>query len=137
MPNAVAVSTTIRKDLVTLQGAYVELRKLTYGQSLQRQSMVTMRMIQDAESKRKGIQQGEFNLANVDVTAFDFSNCIVDHNLEDETGRKLNLSNPIDFQRLDPRVGQEIDRLISALNQLSEEDEAALGNSEAESAQSS
>jgi hypothetical protein len=131
MPKAVAdVAETVRRELTTLPEGFVVLRRLTYGQVLQRQSLLTMRMITDQDSKRKKETKGEFNLANVEVTAFEFSNCIVDHNLEDASGRKLNLGNPTDFQRLDPRVGQEIDSLISRLNRFEESEEDELGNSE-------
>ena len=128
MPKATTnVDETTRHDLVSLPEGFIVLRKLTYGQSLQRQSLLTMRMIRDAETKSKGISKGEFNMANAEVTAFDFSHCIVDHNLEDERGRKLNLGLPNDFQRLDPRIGQEIDSIIQKQNAF---DEEALGNSE-------
>ncbi len=136
MPKAVADITTVEHhELKTCEGGFVDLRKLTYGQSLQRQAMLTMRMVSDAESRRKKVTKGEFNMANIDVTTFDFGHCIVDHNLEDENGKKLNLGSPVDFQRLDPRIGQEIDSLISKMNSFTDEDEEQLGNSEPASVQ--
>jgi hypothetical protein len=130
MPKAtVNIDDQTRHELKTLEGGFVVLRKLTYGQSLQRQSMLSMRMIRDAESKRKGETKGEMNLANIDVTTFDFTHCIVDHNLEDENGAKLDLRSPVVFARLDPRVGQEIDTLIQKQNSFDDESLEAEGNS--------
>ena len=134
MPRAtVNMTSTTRHDLKTLPGGFVELRRLSYGQTLQRQSLLTLRMIRDAETKASDTVKSEINMANLEVTTFDFTNCIVDHNLEDENGRKLVLSNPAHFQRLDPRIGQEIDQLISEMNNFDEESEEELGNSLPES----
>src|SRR5690606_37547980 len=95
MPRAtVDLTEVVRRDLKTLPGGFVELRKLSYGQTLQRQSLLTLRMIRDAETKTSDTVKSEINMANLEVTSFDFTHCIVDHNLEDENGKKLNLSSP-------------------------------------------
>jgi len=130
MPRAtVDLAQVIRKELKSVPGGYVDLRKLSYGQTLQRQSLVTMRMIRDAETKASDMVKSEINMANLEVTQFDFQHCIVDHNLEDENQRKLNLSSPHHLQALDPRVGQEIDKYIQELNNFDDESEEELGNS--------
>lgn len=125
MPRATAqVSETKRFDLESLPGGFVELRRMTFGQVLERQSMITMSFIQEQEKGTKNkVTRSELAAANVQVTVFEFTKSIVDHNLEDEGGRKLNLTTPADIQRLDPRVGQEIGRLISKYNRLDEEEE--------------
>jgi hypothetical protein len=125
MPRATAqVSETKRFDLESLPGGFVELRRMTFGQVLERQSMITMSFIQEQEKGTKNkVTKSELAAANVQVTVFEFTKSIVDHNLEDEGGRKLNLATPADIQRLDPRVGQEIGRLISKYNRLDEEEE--------------
>jgi hypothetical protein len=106
---------------------------MTYGEILERKSMITMTMIQDAESRAKGVTRAEMNSAELETTLFEYKRCVMDHDLEDENGRKLNLGNGTDVQRLDPKVGQEISDLIDKLNGLSaSEDEQ--GNSPAESA---
>jgi hypothetical protein len=62
------------------------------------------------------------NLVSEQATMFDFERCIVEHNLEDEDGRLLNLSSISDVRKLDPRIGEEIDEHLSSLNNF-EEDE--------------
>jgi hypothetical protein len=59
------------------------------------------------------------------ITEMDFEQCIVDHNLTDSTGRKLNLADPATLDILDPRVGEEIEKYIDELNNLENEEEVA------------
>lgn len=119
MPRAVAnIEETTRHELKSLEGGFVILRRLTYGQIIERRSLLTMKM-ESGRNKEGAV--AEFALANAEVAKFEFAKCIVDHNLEDENGNKLNLANPVDFQRLDPRVGQEIDSLITQMNNFDEE----------------
>jgi len=66
--------------------------------------------------------RGELAMANVKITEFEFQHCVVDHNLEDEDGRKLDLTKASDFNKLDPKVGQEIEELIRDLNDFEEEE---------------
>jgi hypothetical protein len=47
----------------------------------------------------------------------------LDHNLEDEFGNKLDFSNGMTLQVLDPRIGVEIERYIDELNQDAEDEE--------------
>lgn len=127
MPNATKSNDTEKHDLKTLQGGYVELQRMSYGQVVQRRALMKMTVQQ---SKGKKDFMGEMAMASVDIQQFEFSHCIVDHNLEDNEGRKLNLSSPVDFGILDPRVGQEIETLIGKMNNFDEDEEdPVLGNS--------
>lgn len=114
-----------RVDLKTLPEGFVALKRLPYGLVIQRRSMMRMQ-VEAGKGRGKGFA-GELALADKDFTLFDFKHCIIDHNLEDETGRKLNFQNEHDVNKLDPRVGQEIEEAISNLNDLDEEDDE-LGN---------
>jgi len=70
--------------------------------------------------------QGELAMANREITRFEFKNCIVSHNLEIQVGegtRLLNFDNPEDFNCLDPRVGSEIEKYISDMNQFEDDDQ--------------
>lgn len=119
MPKATGSSETEQHDLKTCPGGYVVLRRMTYGEFIKRREMLSgMRM----EGKGRDAQ-AVLQLANEQVTQFEFSRCIVDHNLEDDSGRKLNLGSPKDFSQLDTRIGQEIGELIDKMNQLHNEDE--------------
>jgi hypothetical protein len=123
MPAAVAIQTeTIRHDLKSLDGGFVELRRMTYGQIVQRRALTKLSVLSG-----KGVSKnvtGEMAMASKEVTQFEFDHCIVAHNLEDVDGRPLVLSGP-DFDKLDPRVGTEIERYISDMNNFDEDD---LGN---------
>lgn len=117
---------TERHELKTCEGGFIRARRLTYGEKLQRQAMVSNFRIQ-AGGKSKDFQ-GEMNLANEQATLFDFQRCIVDHNLErpgpgDGEPVKLDLGNVNDIRQLDPRIGEEIDTFLSKLNNFEEDDE--------------
>ena len=59
-------------------------------------------------------------VVNVAIMEFEFKNCIVDHNLEDDDGNLLDFSNPMSLSILNPKIGSEIDRYIEELNQEDE-----------------
>lgn len=125
MPKATANTlATEHHDLKSLPGAYVVVRRLTYGETLQRRSLLTMEMTGSSSKDAKA----EIAMANRKSTEFDFQKCVVDHNLfaDDEETRKLNLGNPTDLDLLDPRVGQEIEQILDTLNNY---DPDAEGNS--------
>jgi hypothetical protein len=52
------------------------------------------------------------------VAAFDFSHSIIEHNLQKENDELFNFLNVADIVQLDPEVADEIDKLISKLNDL-------------------
>jgi hypothetical protein len=85
---------------------------MTFGQKLQRQQMVSQMRF---SGKSKDFS-GEMDLVNAKVAEFEFAQCIVDHNLEDESGNKLDFKKPRDVNRLDPRIGDEIGELIGKMN---------------------
>lgn len=107
---------------------YVTLRRMSYGQKLDRMKHVGKLSV-DMRGRGKGTK-GEMEMLQKASTIYDFRACIVDHNLTDPSGRKLNLSNERDIDSLDPRVGEEIGTLIDELNNFETEDsEGELGNS--------
>ena len=119
MPNAVGNNDTERHPLKSLEGGFVELRRMTYGEYVKRRQMLSGMRLEGKGKNAEAVMQ----LANEKVTQFEFAKCIVDHNLEDGNGRKLNLKSPKDFSRLDPRIGQEIGNRIDDMNQFQDEDE--------------
>lgn len=122
MPRAtVDMTTTERHDLKSLPEAFVELRRMSYGQKLKRQQMVSsMRFSSQGKSKDFA---GEMDLVNAKVAEFEFAQCIADHNLEDDKGRKLDFHQPRNVHSLHPRVGDEISELIGKMNNFDEEDD--------------
>jgi hypothetical protein len=109
-----------RHELKTLPEGFVIVKRLTYGQKLERRAMSSV----DAEAGRGKTLKMQMQLMNRQATLYDFQRCIVDHNLEDDDGNKLNLASPIDIDKLDPRVGEEIEKIMDKINNFEEgEDE--------------
>jgi hypothetical protein len=131
MPKATSNSSeTERFDLKSCDGAFVELRRMTYGEFMKRRSMsANMRL----EQQGKQGMQGILDMMNQKVIEYEFRTCIVDHNLfaDDEETIKLDLGKVSDVAKLDPRIGEEINILIDEMNQF-ESTEEDLGNSQTE-----
>jgi aromatic ring-opening dioxygenase catalytic subunit (LigB family) len=114
MPRATTNRAAIhRENLTTLEGAWVDLRKMTYGERIRVRELSMDLSV--SGSKAEANEMGA-ELRLMAVSEFEFICSIVDHNLEDEAGGKLDFSKPGVVQSLDPAVGEEIDRLISDLN---------------------
>lgn len=118
MPKATFSSESKRFELKSLPDGYVVIKRMSYGQSLQRREMGKITL---ALSKGRDTT-GEMALANKEASYLEFSWCIEEHNLEDENGQLLNLSNRNDIDRLDPRIGQEIDSYINEMNNFEDDD---------------
>src|SRR6266540_5251504 len=119
MPNATASRATEHVELTSCPGGFVELRTMSFCEWQQRQDIVMNISLQMADRGRQ--QSANINMNNEVVTQFEFQKCIVDHNLEDASGRKLNFQNRMDLAMLDPIVGNEIDALIKARHEWTEE----------------
>lgn len=112
-------------ELKSLPGAQVTLRRMSYDAYLARRDMMTSIRL---AAKGRGDEDfaGEMKMMNHKVAIFDFKECVVDHNLEDENGNTLDLTKPSTFKRLNPKVGIEIDELIEKMNEPTSDEE--LGN---------
>jgi len=99
---------------------YVKLRKLTYGETMQRMEIGAG----NVEGTRKG--KMSMKVGALAMEAFEFGRCIVEHNLTDENGHLLNLGSVAGLNLLDPQIGDEIAKLINDLNRAESEEE--LGN---------
>jgi len=119
MPVAVAnVEETQRFDLKSLPEAYVVLRRMTYGQQMERRTLTKLSL--DMGGK-KGDLKGELVMATREMNAYEFRHCIVEHNLCHSDGvTPLNFNNANDMAALDPKVGTEIEKLIADLNSFDE-----------------
>lgn len=125
MPRAtVDINSTQRFELKTCPEGFVVLRRLTFGQVMERRMFTKMEFSTGGKGKDL---QGELAMANRRVTEYEFRSCIVEHNLEDEGGRQLDLTKAQDFNKLDPLIGQEVEKYISEMNNL-EDDEDESGN---------
>jgi hypothetical protein len=123
MPKATISTETVRKELKTCPGGFVELRQLSWAEMMKRRDIAS-RMYADVSTKQgnatpETIRQ-YMEVVNVAIMEFEFKNCIVDHNLENDDGVLLDFSNAMSLQILNPKIGSEIDRYIEELNQEDE-----------------
>lgn len=141
MPLAIAIDNNDGEkfELKTVKDGFVVLRRLSYGQKMSRQGLLSKAKMMTgsgggnrAERRAKANQgfMAELELMNADVTLFEFANCIVDHNLEyltDPEDRssiaRLDFTNPAHVKMLDGRVGEEINDLINEINSFEADEE--------------
>lgn len=129
MPRATVSTEPERKDLKSLPGGYVTLRRMPYGAWLHRQEMA-LRLQMEAQGGRgnaNATMKGEMQMANKAVTVFEFQQCIVDHNLENDSDERLDFRTPGAVEQLDARVGNEIGEYIREMHEFD------LGNSQSAS----
>ena len=120
MPVAVVTEEKHREDLKSLEGAYVVVREMTYGEKLQRASLSgAMKILKDTKSD----YAGEIAMETARITLWDFAHLIVDHNLEDADGRTLDFKNEQDVRKLSSKVGDEVGSLIDKWNSFEDIDE--------------
>lgn len=128
MPRATVSQEPERFDLKTAPpDGFIVLRKMAWGEWLTRRDM-GMHMAMKAGGRKTDDSKIDIDVVQAAVTRYEFQKCVVDHNLEDENGTKLNLGTKQDFDRLDPRIANEIETIIKNLHEWDEEEaeEAAL-----------
>jgi hypothetical protein len=82
---------------------------------LKRRDMAA-RFMQELGQGRDATNKITIDILNEASRKYDFSHCIIDHNLEDEKGNKLDFSNHMTLEILDPRIAAEIESEIDKLN---------------------
>jgi len=142
MPRASIIQATETHKLTTLpavgdeEQGFVELRRLTFGEKLSKDAEA-MKMRFGMNKASQGDIDAEVSLISEFVTYLEFAKCIISHNLTTPVNpkepkgeqRPLNFKNQADVQCLDPRVGDEISKLIGEMNDF----EAAAKKSEMDS----
>jgi hypothetical protein len=113
MPVATISEQPKRFDLKSLPGAYVVIRRLTYGETLAR-GAINSKVNFDVQNKKD--MQGFIDMANEKTTMFEWANAIVEHNLTDERERPLNFKNPVDVKAVQGVIGGEISAYIMQYN---------------------
>jgi hypothetical protein len=114
MPNATVSLGTEQLDLKSLPGGYVTLKRMSYGQTLERRALMKINL--DLSGGKQQDMHAVMALAAKEIQVYEFRHCVVDHNLEDGDGTKLDLTSAQALENLDPKVGQEIERKISDMN---------------------
>jgi hypothetical protein len=112
-------------ELETLEEGEITLRRMSFSAFLHRQDIMMKMQI---EAKEKGDPVGmTMSMGNLETALFEFKECLVDHNLTDANGNKLDFTKASTFKILDPRVGEEVQDKIQKMNRYLEE--SHLGNS--------
>ena len=134
-PQRFELKTLPPDETAGLEGGFIVARPLPYGLVLERRDKGTkmgleMQVQQQGRRNNKSIRQNEPETQKIELTTLsgwmanhDFSYCILDHNLATKDGEKLDFHNPLHVQALDPKVGIEIDRILSELNEPEEDEE--------------
>lgn len=127
MVKATVGNSTQTFDLQSLAGGKISLRRMTYGEKLQRIELATQQVIK-AETDKRGRPNPNAS-AEMDIkmlqratAEFEFARCIVDHNLEGDDGNKLDFTKGLTLDVLDPRVGDEISQKIEEMNNFNEDE---------------
>ena len=116
MPKATTnINDTERHELKMCPGGFVVLRRLNYGEMIERRAM-SSRLNMTSEAG-KGDITAYLNMVNRAVTEYEFKNSITDHNLTDDNEQPLDFRSPHTISMLDPRIGEEISVLIDGMNQ--------------------
>jgi hypothetical protein len=115
MPRAtVDLGDTKHYDLETCPEGFVELRKLSYGEWLERRDMAA-KMIAEGDGSGK-VEEVSVMMMQRKVTLYELSKAVVDHNLTDNSDQPLNFQRSNILDILDPRIGQEIGKYITEMN---------------------
>jgi hypothetical protein len=124
LPNATISTDVEHFDLKSLDGAFVDLVALPFGQRLNRRDMISQMSMEQQEGRGRRNEPTEVNIKMFTRKAreYEFARCIVDHNLEDANGNKLDFRNAMTLEVLHPKVGEEIETLIDELHGEGEED---------------
>lgn len=121
MPIATIVSANERFELKTCPEGYVVIRRMTYGEKLKRQGMMTKYTMNLGGGKEDAM--AEVDILQEKVSLWEFANLVVEHNLTDEKEKTLNFRNAADVYRLGPQVGEEIQKYIDDLNSFEDSEE--------------
>jgi hypothetical protein len=125
MPVAVITQASERFELKSLPGAFVVIKRMTFGQKLMRSEMAMKMTLETGGDKKSKDFAGEMKMMNRRTTLWEFAELIEDHNLTDVDERKLNFKQPTDVDKLAGQIGEEISTLIDSINNF--EDELAEG----------
>jgi hypothetical protein len=117
MPKATVDMAPQMLSLKSVEGGSITVRPLSYGQKKARADIATRMYSEVDEDQGKARDNRMYmDMLNRATTVYDFSHCILDHNLEDDQGRQLNFGNEATLDVLDPRIGTEIENILAKIN---------------------
>lgn len=137
MPLAVVMEEPTRKELKTCPEGYVMIKRMTYGEKLQRRmfnSKMEMKLQRGSKDATSII-----DIFKEEMELYDFAHCIGDHNLtkwvNKHTGQptplndpdgvevELDFKKPADVKMLAGQVAEEIATYIDAINNFEQDEE--------------
>jgi hypothetical protein len=102
---------------------YVVIRRMNYGESLQRKDMMASIAMSMDSKKGSSETKMQMDLLQEKTSLWEFSKLIVDHNLTDDKERKLDFSNPAHVRAIVGRIGDEIQMHIDRINSFEDTEE--------------
>lgn len=124
MPKATVDRSTKHFELETCEGAWVDLRTLSFHEMEMRKDIAGRMYAEQLGTESDDSGRAYFESMNVAVTEFEFANCVVDHNLfkDEEETQKIDFRKPMIHWDLDPKIGEEISGFITKLTQIEEKE---------------
>lgn len=116
---------------------FVLIRVMPWGEKMKRQGMATQQSINMQQNGPQTDTKMFIDITQQRVAEWEFANLIIDHNLEDANGVKLDFRRPETLNRLDPRIGDEINTYIAEMNNFESGEGGQQGNSSTDSKQQS
>jgi hypothetical protein len=102
---------------------YVVLRRLTHGEKMARRGLLAKARMETGSAKNRSGVGVDVELMNEKITLFEFSRCIVEHNLtylvdpaDPSSETLLDFRIPDHVRMIDGNIGEEIDALITEIN---------------------
>lgn len=113
MPVATVDTKGVRKELKSLPGAFVVLRKMSYGERLKSRDVAAEAAAVEGPD---GKPEMTMMISQLKVQCFEFATCITEHNLQDANEKLLDFRDKNHVKALDTKVAGEIERLINEMN---------------------
>lgn len=93
---------------------FIKIRPFTYGEMLFRDNLGGD--ISGTPGTDDKMTRISLKVDSVELQHYELSHAIVEHNLTDENDKPLDLNKPEDIDKLDGKVGKEIERIINEFN---------------------
>jgi len=120
MPVVVVSEDVVHFDLKTVDGGYVKIKQMSYGQKIYRSGLTgSMKVLKDNKSD----YAGELAMETAKITEWDFANLIAESNLEVAEGVPYNFGNKDHLRKLPAKVGDEIGKYIDEVNSFEDIEE--------------
>jgi len=129
MPDGTVSQETYKRELKSLPpDGFVELKMLPYHDMLVRRDKGSIASMEQTQQRKKNRNEPETQKLTIESLQtwerdYMFKSCIVDHNITDKNGVKLDFNSPMAFKMLRPDIGMEIERYIDELHSEDEIDE--------------